>query len=157
MSVNLKKAAAACGGTLISVSIPPIPPGKNGGCGSRTHVVGTNGGTMPCGDLLTQFGKTEPYYCDHCSQQKEAKVSKRFKNADAIWNGGACNPRGVARTLVEAVDEAVIEGGGSAAAADPAVQMILDQLCFLCGLPQPSLDMPTEHWVMIMDEVEKRK
>lgn len=69
MSVNLKKAAAACGGTLISVSIPPIPPGKNGGCGSRTHVVGTNGGTMPCGDLLTQFGKTEPYYCAHCSKE----------------------------------------------------------------------------------------
>jgi len=84
-------------------------------------------------------------------------MNKRFKNAHEIWNVGACNPRGVARTLVEAVDEAVIEGGGSAAAADPAVQMILDQLCFLCGLPQPSLDMPTEHWVMIMDEVEKRK
>ena len=84
-------------------------------------------------------------------------MSKRFKNADAIWNGGACNPRGVARTLVEAIDEAVIEGGGSAAAADPAVQLILDRVCFLCGLPQPSLDMPPEQWVMIMDEVEKRK
>ena len=68
---NLKKAAAACGGTLISVPIPPIPPGKNGGCGSPTHVVGTNGGTMPCGGLLTQFGKTEPYYCDHCSQERK--------------------------------------------------------------------------------------
>ena len=84
-------------------------------------------------------------------------MSKRFKNADAIWNGGACNPRGVARTLVEAVDEAVIEGGGSAAAADPAVQMILDQLCFLCGLPQPSLDMSPERWDAIQAEVEKRK
>ena len=30
-------------------------------------VVGTNGGTLPCGSLLTQFGKTEPYYCGLCS------------------------------------------------------------------------------------------
>jgi len=71
MTANLIKAAAACGGTLVSVHIPPIPPGKNGGCGSRTHVEGTNGGTMPCGSLLTRFGKTEPYYCDHCSQERK--------------------------------------------------------------------------------------
>ena len=71
MTDNLKKAAAACGGTLVSVHIPPIPPGKNGGCGSRTYVEGTNGGTMPCGSLLTRFGKTEPYYCDHCSQERK--------------------------------------------------------------------------------------
>ncbi len=66
----LKTAAAACGGTLVSVHIPPIPTGKNGGCGSRTYVEGTNGGTMPCGSLLTRFGKTEPYYCGHCSQER---------------------------------------------------------------------------------------
>lgn len=84
-------------------------------------------------------------------------MNKRFKDAYEIWNNGACNPRGVARSLVEAIDEAVIEGGGSAAAADPAVQMILDQLCFLCALPQPSLDMSLEQWAMIMEEVEKRR
>jgi hypothetical protein len=36
------------------------------GCGRATHVEGTNGGTMPCGAMLTQFGKTEPYYCAAC-------------------------------------------------------------------------------------------
>ena len=38
------------------------------GCGKATHVIGTNGGTMPCGANLTQFGKTEPYYCGACSE-----------------------------------------------------------------------------------------
>lgn len=84
-------------------------------------------------------------------------MRNRFYNADAIWNGGASNPRGVARALVEAIDEAVEEGGGSKAAADPAVQMILDHLCFLCGLPQPSLDMGYERWVVIEEAVEERK
>ena len=81
----------------------------------------------------------------------------RFDKADFIWNGGASNPRGVARALVEAIDEAVNEGGVSKAAKDPAVQMILDHLCFLCGLPQPSLDssMTTERWGEIEKAVQK--
>lgn len=68
-------------------------------------------------------------------------MSKRFKNADAIWNGGASNPRAVARALVEAIDEAIdeatAEGGSTEAANDPAVHLIIDHLCFLVGLPQP--------------------
>ena len=64
-------------------------------------------------------------------------MSKRHKNAYEIWNVGASNPRGVARALVEAIDEACTDGCGSEAANDPAVWVILDQLCFLCGLPQP--------------------
>jgi hypothetical protein len=51
--------------------MPPIPLGKNGGCGARTHVEGTNRGTMPCGSLLTQFGNTEPYYCARCDQERK--------------------------------------------------------------------------------------
>ena len=82
-------------------------------------------------------------------------MRNRFYNADAIWNGGASNPRGVARALVAAIDEAVEDGGGSNAAKDAAVQMILDHLCFLCGLPQPSLDasMTSERWAAIEKEV----
>ena len=37
------------------------------GCGLKTFVSGTNGGQMPCGALLTRFGKTEPYFCAECS------------------------------------------------------------------------------------------
>jgi hypothetical protein len=86
-------------------------------------------------------------------------MTQRHRAADAIWNGGASNPRGVVRALVAAIDEAVEEGGGSNAAKDPAVQMILDHLCFLCGLPQPSLDssMTHERWTAIEKEVEERR
>lgn len=81
-------------------------------------------------------------------------MRNRFKDAHEIWNNGASNPRGVARALVDAIDAAVEEGGGSRAAADPAVQMILDHLCFLCGLPQPSLDLTVVEWLDIEKAVE---
>lgn len=74
---------------------------------------------------------------------------KRYKDAIDIWEHGACNPRGVARALVAAIDEA-----GQDARNDPAVQMILDHLCFLCGLPQPSLDMMDGAWDRIRERVK---
>lgn len=84
-------------------------------------------------------------------------MRNRFDNAYQIWHNGASNPRGVARALVEAIDEAVTENGGSAGAADPAVQMIMDHLSFLVGLPQPSLTMPLEQWEEVWGKVEKRR
>lgn len=37
------------------------------GCGSPTHVTGTNGGTMPCGGWLTwPDGRREQCFCGHC-------------------------------------------------------------------------------------------
>jgi hypothetical protein len=73
----------------------------------------------------------------------------RFYNAYHIWQYGACNPAGVARSLVEAIDES------RAAHIDPsediACKMILDHLAFLLGVPQPScssieLGMDIAHW-----------
>lgn len=84
-------------------------------------------------------------------------MSKRHRDADGVWYGGASNPRAVARALVSAIDEAVEEGGGSDSAADPAVQMILDHLCFLCGMPQPSLGMDAVKWDEILNSVEALK
>jgi hypothetical protein len=81
---------------------------------------------------------------------------KRFKDAYHIYYNGASNPRAVARALVSAIDE-VTEQAGSDAAADPAVQMILDHLCFLCGLPQPSLSMSYENWARIDKIVEENQ
>ncbi len=69
-------------------------------------------------------------------------MSKRFKNAYMIWTGGASNPVGVTNALLDAMKEARDEGGDIS--QDPAVQVILDQLCFLCNMPQPSLYM--EDW-----------
>jgi len=81
-------------------------------------------------------------------------MSKRFYNAWHIWDGGECNPRAVARILVEAVDEATDDTGD--AACDPAVQMITDHLCFLVGLPQPSADMSPEQWYEIYNFVKEK-
>lgn len=81
----------------------------------------------------------------------------RHKAASEIWHNGASNPRAVARALVTAIDEACEEGRGSAGSKDPAVQMILDHLCFLCGLPQPSLSMELFAWDEIVRTVEELK
>ena len=64
-------------------------------------------------------------------------MSKRFKNAYEIWNVGASNPTGVANALLDAMREARDEGGD--VNNDPAVQVILDHLCFLCNMTQPSM------------------
>lgn len=61
----VSKAAHEAGGVAIHVNLR-LPTGESGGCGTFTHVTGTNGGKMPCGSTLTMFGKTEPYYCAHC-------------------------------------------------------------------------------------------
>ena len=64
-------------------------------------------------------------------------MSKRHKAAYEIWNVGASNPVGVTNALLDAMKEVRDEGGD--VSNDPAVQMILDQLCFLCGMTQPSM------------------
>ena len=80
-------------------------------------------------------------------------MSKRFKNAYEIWNVGASNPMGVTNALLDAMKEVRDEGGD--VNNDPAVQLILDQLCFLCNMPQPSFLM--ENWERICSAVEKLK
>ncbi len=80
-------------------------------------------------------------------------MSKRFKNAYEIWHMGASNPMGVTNALLDAMREARDEGVDPS--NDPAVQMILDHLCFLCNMPQPSFLM--ENWDRICSAVEKAK
>lgn len=54
------------GGTLININTQPLSM-PNSGCGSPTHVAGTNGGMMSCGAMLTDLaGNTAPYYCGVC-------------------------------------------------------------------------------------------
>ena len=79
-------------------------------------------------------------------------MSKRHKAAYEIWNVGATNPSGVANALVVVMREARDEG--SDPSNDAAVQVILDQLCFLCNMPQPSFFM--ENWGRIFNEVEEK-
>lgn len=59
----------ACTDTLLAkqTAVPSSLPPQ--GCGKPMHVIGTNGGTMPCGAMLTRFGKTAPEYCcDDCAR-----------------------------------------------------------------------------------------
>jgi hypothetical protein len=64
-------------GTLILVPMPSqnywnkMLESYTPGCGSPTHVTGTNGGVMPCGAMLTEFGKTRQYLCAACDRQSE--------------------------------------------------------------------------------------
>ncbi len=81
-------------------------------------------------------------------------MSKRFKNAYEIWNVGASNPMGVTNALLDAMREARDEGVDPS--NDPAVQMILDHLCFLCNMPQPSFYMDCVRWMNIYKEVEEK-
>lgn len=67
-----QKAAHEAGGTALHLRFKELS-GQNGGCGSPTYVIGTNGGTIPCGAMLTQFGKTEPYYCGECDKGRGPK------------------------------------------------------------------------------------
>ncbi len=80
-------------------------------------------------------------------------MSKRFKNAYEIWNWGASNPVGVTNSLLDAMRE--VRGEDGDISQDPAVKMILDHLCFLCNMPQPSFFM--ENWERICSAVEKLK
>ncbi len=61
---------------------------------------------------------------------------------------------GVTNALLDAMKEARDEGGD--VNNDPAVQVILDHLCFLCGMTQPSFYMDCVRWMNIYKEVEEK-
>lgn len=77
-------------------------------------------------------------------------MTKRFINAYEIWNVGASNPMGVTNALLDAMKE--VRGEDGDISQDPAVKMILDYLCCLCNMPQPSFIM--ENWERIYKAVE---
>lgn len=66
------------------------------------------------------------------SQKTAAQTAS---DALAIWEGGACNPRGIARALVDAIDAASVGGSDGVKAEQAApVRVILAHLVFLCGV-----------------------
>jgi hypothetical protein len=65
---NLSKAVTEAGGKLIQLQFKPWAMSEEG-CRSPIHVVGTNGGTIPCGAYLTQLnGEREQMLCEHCTK-----------------------------------------------------------------------------------------
>jgi hypothetical protein len=68
-------------------------------------------------------------------------MRNRFWSAHMIQQG-ACNPSGVARALVEAIDQARAECPDTdSVRADPAVRQIAHQLAFLLNLAEYDHDM----------------
>ncbi len=76
-------------------------------------------------------------------------MSQRFKDAFEVQKLGACNPCGIASTLVAACRECLAEGVSQC--EDPAVQLIVHQLAFLCG----TLNVD-RHYNELMDQCEQR-
>ena len=60
-------------------------------------------------------------------------MTKRFNDALMIQQG-ACNPSGIARTLVAACKECLDENGDQR--NDPAIRLIVHQLAYLCNVAE---------------------
>lgn len=90
--VGLHAATAhEAGGTLVEVALDRAGINRAivrshsyaPGCGKDIHVSGTNGGTMPCGGLLTMFGSTTLHFCGSCEERLKAKGAERNQS---IWS-----------------------------------------------------------------------
>lgn len=80
-------------------------------------------------------------------------MAKRHEDALNIQQG-ACNPSGVARALVKAIDECREEG--KRARDDSAVMLILHQLCWISGLGDVAIG-PWNGWDAATAECESIK
>ena len=61
-------------------------------------------------------------------------MTKRHNDAIAI-SDGACNPHAIARSLVRALDECRSANFDTDATThDPAIQLIVSQLAYICGI-----------------------
>lgn len=67
-------------------------------------------------------------------------MAKRHEQALAIQNPGACNPCGIALTIVEAVRETRDEGKN--ACKDAAVRLMVHQLASICNIGE--IDISTD-------------
>jgi hypothetical protein len=82
-------------------------------------------------------------------------MSKRHRDAIAIQQG-ACNPSGIARSLVQAIDEARAENGATdSVRADPACRLICHQLAFIMGVGEIDYGDDTMLYNRLMDACEQ--
>lgn len=72
---------------------------------------------------------------------------KRFSDAIAIQEG-ACNPSGIAYSLLDAIAEARQEGCD--ACSDPAVRLIAHQLAYILNVRE--IDTSLDVWSSLMDK-----
>ena len=64
----------------------------------------------------------------------------RFRDALAIVNPGACNPSGIAHSIVDACREIRQHEPAASTAQDPAVRLMVYQLASICGVADYPLD-----------------
>lgn len=77
-------------------------------------------------------------------------MAKRNSDALAIGVVGACNPSGIAHSIIDACKEMRAEPGftgTNALCADPAIRMMVYQLAYLCKVSE--LQSPTEFSKML--------
>ena len=67
----------------------------------------------------------------------------RFRDALAIVNPGACNPSGIAHSIVDACREIREHEPAASTAQDPAVRLMVYQLASICGVAGYPLDRYT--------------
>jgi hypothetical protein len=80
-------------------------------------------------------------------------MAKRHRDAITI-NEGACNPSGIAHSIVQACQEVRDEPGYSGTdqmRADPALRLMVHQLAFLMGL---SVDWPIDGYIAAVEACE---
>jgi hypothetical protein len=70
----------------------------------------------------------------------ERPHGSRFRDALAIVNPGACNPSGIAYSIVDACREIHEHQPAASTAQDPAVRLMVYQLAPVCGVPNYALE-----------------
>jgi hypothetical protein len=64
----------------------------------------------------------------------------RFRDALATVNPGACNPSGIAHSIVDACREIREHEPAASTAQDPAVRLMVYQLASVCGVADYALE-----------------
>lgn len=79
-------------------------------------------------------------------------MARRFRDATLIQQG-ACNPSGVANSIVRACREVHEEKGDTR--TDPAIRLMVHQLAFICNVRQ--LDDELNEYSRLMTECEQKE
>jgi len=67
----------------------------------------------------------------------------RFRDALAIVNPGACNPSGIAHSIVDACREIREHEPTASTARDPAIRLMVYQLASVCGVADYAIERYT--------------
>ena len=72
--------------------------------------------------------------------ETKAPHGSRFRGALVIVNPGACNPSGIAQSIVEACRETREYEHNGSTVNDPAIRLMVYQLASVCGVADYALE-----------------